>query len=213
MTHPRFWSGRRAAADPPAARAFYRHPRWQSLALAAALACSIAGTGFQLTLICHIFTDHLQRHVWRSDGARDVWGNLREVSRWIAGKWLRLFFGDCDDFAVMLLMALVRAGIPRGACCLCMVILPGGPPRHTAAAPRRGGPGEGHLVLVVQTEQGSLVCDPLQPKPLWGDAPALAGYARVAMEAPPEKPGAVARWVSLEKAVAGSLADVVKGRS
>jgi len=195
---PRTWSGRLPVADPPAAAAFYRHPRWKSLALALAIAAAIAGTPFQKALIAEIFADHKRRYRHRADGSKDIWGNVTEWSRWLAGTWLRLFFGDCDDFAVMLLMALTRAGIPRGACRLCQV-----------KAPQRGQL-RGHLVLVIATEQGSLVCDSLQPKPLWGDDPAFDGYELVAIEAPPVKPGGVARWVSLEPVnVPGTLADLL----
>jgi hypothetical protein len=208
MKHPprrrRVWAGSQPVETPPAAVAFYRHPRWKSLALALAVAAAIAGTPFQRALIAEIFADHKRRYRHRFE-VRDAWGNAREISRWLAGKWIRLFFGDCDDFAILVLMAQVKAGIPRGACRLCMVVV-GGPPRHTGPAGRRGGPGEGHLVLVVQTEQGSLVCDSLQARPLWGDDPAFDGYELVAIEAPPVKPGGVALWVSLQ---VNTLADLL----
>jgi hypothetical protein len=193
MKHPprrrRVWAGSQPVETPPAAVAFYRHPRWKSLALALAVAAAIAGTPFQRALIAEIFADHKRRYRHRFE-VRDAWGNAREISRWLAGKWIRLFFGDCDDFAVMLLMALTRAGLPRGACCLAQVRVAG----------------EGHLILTVATEQGSLVCDSLRPKPLWGDDPAFDGYELVAIEAPPVKPGGVARWVSLQS---NTLADLL----
>lgn len=206
MIPGRFLKGLAAAHTPPQAKAFYAHPRWRAYDLARAVAVLIDGTPFQLALIERIFVEVLGRFVWRRE-ATDVWANWTEKARWAAGKWLRLWFGDCDDFAILLLVALVKAGIPRGALRLCRCELR--PSRHTAPAGRRDGR-VGHLVLLVQTAKGTLVLDNRQPKPLWADDRAFRDYDFLGMEDPPQQPGGAARWVWLRPMTLAELAGRVE---
>lgn len=193
----RFLQGLAAAHTPPQAKAFYAHPRWRAYDLARAVSAVIDGTPFQLALLERIFAEVLGRFVWRRE-ATDVWANWTEKARWAAGKWLRLWFGDCDDFAILLLVALVKAGIPRGALRLC---------RCDVGFGRRK---TGHLVLLVMTAQGTLVLDNRQPKPLWADDGAFKDYDFLGMEDPPQQPGGAARWVWLRPMTLAELAGRVE---
>lgn len=90
---------------------------------------------------------------------RDAMPTLVEINRDVNNRIVRMTTldpigwqigparGDCNDFAVTKLARLVESGIPRGALRLAAVITPLGEP---------------HLVLVAETEIGSLVLDSLR---------------------------------------------------
>ncbi|GAB4377509.1 MAG: hypothetical protein Kow00114_41820 [Kiloniellaceae bacterium] len=193
MSGRRFLKGLAAAYTPPQAKAFYRHPRWRAFDLARAVAAVIDGAPFQLALVDQVFADTLGRFQWRGEG-EDVWANWTQKARLIAGRWVRLWVGDCDDFAILLLVALVRAGLPRGALRLC---------RCEVGFGRRR---TGHLVLAVMTARGTLILDNRQTRPLWADDPAFRGYDFLGMEDPPAEPGGAARWVWLRPMTLEELA-------
>ncbi len=66
--------------------------------------------------------------------------------------------GDCNDYAVSKRHALIRRGFPRSALLLAAAVTPRG---------------EGHLVLIVRTNQGDLVLDNLREDIRFWD---MAGY-------------------------------------
>lgn len=205
----RFLKGQAAAFTPPQAKAFYRHPRWRAFDPARALAATIDGSPFQLALLDRVFGDTLGRFRWRRED-RDVWANWTQKARLVAGKWVRLWLGDCDDFAILLLVALTKAGLPRGALRLCRCELRGRPSRDVAAQ-RAAGRDEaalrlGHLVLAVMTARGTLILDNRQQRPLWADDQAFRDYDFLGMEDPPAEAGAPARWVWLRPMTLHELA-------
>jgi len=84
--------------------------------------------------------------------------------------------GDCEDYALTWRQELIAAGLPRGALDIAVVMTE---------------QDEVHAVLVIQTDQGSLVLDNRHDRPLaWSRLP----YAWLALE--PTRPEA-AGWQAL----------------
>ncbi len=189
MTARRFLAGGGSARTPAQAKRLYRHPRWRHLALDRSAAAVLPAE--PAVALNDVRAEHraLRRRFRHRDEAKDIWGNAIRRWRKVAGVWLLLWFGDCDDFVWLLVIALVKAGRPRGALrlCTCEVRVPGRKP-------------EGHMVLAVATDQGTLICDPLQDDPRWADDPVFEGHGWRAIEKPPPvpKPGA-GRWLSLRR--------------
>lgn len=94
--------------------------------------------------------------------------------------------GNCNDAAPMLKRSLVAVGLPEPALRLVLC--------------KRSG--EGHLVLAIETDAGTMICDwPLGCWPV--DDPKWQGYEWLAAE------DAGRPWVSLEAPKPVSLADVL----
>lgn len=119
----------------------------------------------------------------RDRPGRDVWGQWRW--RWVQGlfKKIRRREGDCDDFAVEMLRQLGRRPdlFPRGALRLARCTVPLGYGRRT-----------GHLVLLVEAEDGTWVLDSQARGIRRIDDPRFKDYRWIDRE----EPGST-RWVSL----------------